>query len=39
MIGSVNLEVILRVQDTSEMDESGSKIEDFLRSASFKIQR
>ena len=37
MIGSVKLGVNLLVQDTSEMDESGLKIEDFSRSAPFKI--
>ena len=37
MIRSVKLGVNLLVQDTSEMDESGSKIGNFLRSAPFKI--
>ncbi len=37
MSGSVKLGVNLLVQDTSEMDESGLKIEGFLRSAPFKF--
>ncbi len=36
MIGSEKLGVNPRVRVYSEMDEAGSKIEDFLRSAPYK---